>query len=251
MIKYLFYILLLAMSLIAEDLTLGLGPYIQTQPYKGASAIVVPSPVIFYDNGVVYARWTRFGLYFYGHKASKKAGDDYSWGFSLTAQPRPNGYKPSDSSSLTRLDEKKSSLEGGLAFTIYGNDKYLEAMLLTDMLGRYDSYIAKVEAGMKQKLGDFTFYPSIIGVYESRKFTDYYYGITQDEAARTSYDVYQPAGGLRIGAQTYISYPIYKKWSAFFNLRVDRLTNNAKDSPIVSDTYVYSGLASIIYTFDY
>lgn len=251
MIKHLLSLILLALTLAGEDLTLGLGPYFQTQPYKGASAIVVPSPVIFYDNGIVYARWTRFGLYFYGHKASKKAGDDYSWGFSLTAQPRPNGYKPSDSSSLAGLDEKKTSFEGGLAFTIYGNDKYLEAMLLTDMLGRYDSYIAKVEAGMKQKLGDFTFYPSIIGVYESRKFTDYYYGISAAEAARTPYSIYEPSGGLRIAAQTYISYPIIKNWSAFFNLRVDRLTNNAKNSPIVSDSLMYSGLASVIYTFDY
>ena len=251
MIKYLLSLILLTLTLAGEDLTLGLGPYFQTQPYKGASAIVVPSPVIFYDNGIVYARWTRFGLYFYGHKASKKAGDDYSWGLSLTAQPRPNGYKPSDSSSLAGLDEKKTSFEGGVAFTIYGNNRYLEAMLLTDMLDHYDSYIAKVEAGMKQKLGDFTFYPSIIGVYESKKFTDYYYGISATEAARTSYDVYQPAGGLRIGVQTYISYPMIDKWSAFFNIRIDRLTNNAKNSPIVSDTYAYSGLASIIYTFDY
>ena len=249
--KLLGLLLLLTHSLLADDLTLGLGPYFQTQPYKGASAIVVPSPVIFYDNGIIYARWTRFGLYFYGHKASKKAGDDHSWGFSLTAQPRPNGYKPSDSSSLAGLDEKKTSFEGGLAFTIYGNDKYLEAMLLTDLLGRYDSYIAKVEAGMKQKIGDFTFYPSIVGVYESKKFTDYYYGISQEEARRTPYAVYQPNGGLRVGAQTYISYPLYKKWSAFFNIRVDRLTNNAKNSPIVSDTLIYSGLASVIYTFDF
>ena len=242
-------LLFFALSLMAEDLTIGAGPYFQTQPYKGASAIVVPSPVVFYDNGIVYARWTRFGLYFYGHKANKEAGEAYSWGFSLTAQPRPNGYKPSDSDALNGLDEKKTSFEGGLALTIFGNEKYLEAMLLTDMLGRYDSYIAKIEAGFKKKFGSFTFYPSIIGVYESKKFTDYYYGISQDEAARTPYDVYQPAGGLRIGAQTYISYPIYKKWSAFFNLRVDRLTNNAKNSPIVSDSLVYSGLASIIYTF--
>ena len=247
--KLLGLLLLFTFTLLAEDLSIGAGPYFQTQPYRGASTIIVLSPVIFYDNGILYARWTRFGLYFYGHKASKKAGDNYSWGFSFTAQPRPNGYKPSDSSSLAGLDEKKTSFEGGLAFTIYGNDKYLEAMLLTDMLGRYDSYIAEVEAGMKQKLGDFTFYPSIIGVYESRKFTDYYYGISAAEAARTPYSIYEPSGGLRIAAQTYISYPIIKNWSAFFNLRVDRLTNNAKNSPIVSDSLMYSGLASVIYTF--
>ncbi len=249
--KKLIILLFLILTLNAEDLTLGVGPYFQTQPYKDASAIVVPSPVIFYDNGIVYARWTRFGLYFFGHKANKNEGETYSWGFSLTAQPRPNGYKPSYSDALKGLDEKKTSFEGGVAFTVYGDDKYLEAMLVTDLLDRYDSYIAKVEAGFKKKLGSFTFYPSVIAVYESKKFTDYYYGISSKEAARTDYEIYEPGGGLRVAAQTYINYPIYKKLSAFFNLRIDRLTNNAKNSPIVTDTYVYSGLASVIYTFDF
>ncbi len=241
----LFLIMLFLSKLTAEELTIGAGAYFQTQPYKNCDAIIVPSPVIFYDNGIVYARWTRFGVYFYGSKEK-----NLQWGFSLTAQPRPNGYKPSDSPDLEGLDEKKSSFEGGLAYTIYSQGKYLEAMLLTDLLGRYDSYIAKVEIGMKQKIANVSLYPSLIGVYESKKFTDYYYGISDKEAARTSYLPYNPSGGLRVAAQTYINYPLTKKWSAFFNLRIDRLTNNAKNSPIVSDSLVYSGLASLLYTFD-
>ena len=233
----------------AQDLSIGIGPYFQTQPYKGAKAIYVPSPVVFYDNGIVYARWTRFGLYFYGHKAAKEAGESYSWGFSLTAQPRPNGYKPSDSDALKGLDEKKTSFEGGVAFSIFGNQKYLEAMVVTDLLGRYDSYIAKVEAGMQFKTGDWSFVPNAVFVYESQKFTRYYYGITEKESQRTSYPVYQPSGGLRIALQGYANYQITPNWSAFFNLRVDRLTDNAIDSPIVEDSYMYSGLASILYTF--
>jgi outer membrane protein len=248
MMKKLLGMVLLNIALFAQDLTLGLGGYFQTQPYKDTDTIVVPSPVIFYDNGIVYARWTRFGVYFYGHKASDMSGD-LSWGFSLTAQPRPNGYSPDDSKALQGLDEKKTSVEGGLAFTVYGGDAYLEAMLITDLLDRYDSYIGKIETGLKYKWLDITFYPSIVFVYESEKFTQYYYGISQEEAQRTSYDIYQPNGGLRVAAQTYINYPIYKQWALFFNLRVDRLTNNAKNSPIVADDFVYSGLASLTYTF--
>ena len=235
--------------LFSQDLSIGIGPYFQTQPYKGAKPLYVPSPVVFYDNGIIYARWTRFGVYFYGHKANKEAGERYSWGFSLTAQPRPNGYKPSDSDALNGLDEKKTSFEGGLAFSVFGNGKYLEAMLVTDLLGRYDSYIAKVETGMQYKTGNWSFTPNLVLVYESQKFTRYYYGIDQDEASRTSYPLYQPSGGLRIAAQTYATYSFTDTFSAFFNLRIDRLTNNAAASPIVEEDYVYSGLASILYTF--
>ena len=243
--KVCFIFLMMINTLFATDLSIGIGPYVQTQPYKDADAIVVPSPVVFFDNSVVYARWTRLGVYFLGKKEEK-----FSWGFSLTAQPRPNGYKPEDSVYLHGLDEKKTSFEGGIAFTIYGGGKYLEAMLVTDLLDRYDSYLAKIETGFKYKLGDFTFYPNVVLVYESKKFTRYYYGISSDEAARTSYDIYQPNGGLRVAAQTYINYPLYKSWELFFNLRADRLTNPAKDSPIVSDSFIYSGIAAIMYKFE-
>jgi outer membrane protein len=179
MLKKFFFFIFFSSLVFATDLTIGLGSYFQTQPYKDTSAIVVPSPVIFYDNGIVYARWSRFGVYFYGKKS-----DDLSWGFSLTAQPRPNGYSSDDSDALKNLDDKKSSFEGGLAFTIAKDGKYLEAMIVTDLLDRYDSYIAKVETGFKYKLNKLTFYPSIVGVYESSKFTRYYYGITKEEASK-------------------------------------------------------------------
>ncbi|MDA3909426.1 MAG: MipA/OmpV family protein, partial [Sulfurimonas sp.] len=81
--KYILIFLLIFSALEAEDkkqkVTIGAGPYIQTQPYKNVDDIVLSSPVIFFDNGVAYVRWTRAGLYFLGDKQK-----DYSWGFSLT-----------------------------------------------------------------------------------------------------------------------------------------------------------------------
>ncbi len=235
--------------LFSEDLYLGIGPYFQTQPYKGAKPLYVPSPVIFFDNGYVYARWSRFGAYFYGKK-----GKEISWAFSVTAQPRPNGYKPGDSKELNGLDEKKTSLEAGLAYSIFDKKKnsikYFEFMALTDVLGRYDSYILKGEGGIVLKYNKLSFTPSFVFVYESQKFTNYYYGISNEEAARTSYNEYRGSGGVRFAIQAYLNYDITEKWSAFFNLRVDRLTNDAKNSPITDTAYMYSGLASILYKFE-
>ncbi len=243
--KQFFLFLLMTLFAIAEDLSIGAGAYFQTQPYKGVSTILVPSPVIFYDNGIIYARWTRVGVYFYGKKS-----DDLSWGFSLTAQPRPNGYKPSDSEALVGLDEKKSTLEGGLAFTMYGGGKYFEAMVVHDLLGYNKSWLTKAEAGFKYKLQKLSLYPSVVVAYESQKFTRYYYGISSNEAARTSYPIYQPSGGVRFALQSYASYPLTKKLSAFFNLRADYLSKEAYNSPIVNTHFMYSGLASLLYTFE-
>jgi len=248
-VKYLLLLILIFSALLAEEkkekITIGFGPYIQTQAYKDVAPIVVPSPVVFFDNGLVYVRWTRVGIYFLGEK-----NEDYSWGFSLTAQPQPYNYKASDSDALEAMQDKESSFEAGLAFSIQADKTYFEIMALNDILGRYNSWIIKSELGYEFKLGDFSFYPSAVLLYQSSQFVNYYYGVTQSEATPFRAE-YHAGNALQLGAQTYIEYPLSKKLSAFFNIRVDKLPQEITESPIVNDDYIYSGLASLIYTFEY
>lgn len=244
--KYILTLLLLLSTLFAqekEEITLGLGSYIQTQPYANVDTIVLPSPVVFFDNGLFYVRWTRLGVYFLGQKS-----EDFSWGFSLTAQPRPFGYESSD---ISGMDERKDTWEGGLAFSAASGNTYIEIMALNDLLGRYDSWIIKTELGLDFTLGDFSFYPSLIAVYQSQDFLDYYYGVTQVEATRRGENTYKPKAGMQYGIQTYIKYPFTKELSALINIRADKLPSQATQSTIVNDDYIYSGLASLIYTFEY
>ena len=247
--KSLILFLLLSNSLLlatASEITLGAGIYTQSQPYRGTNTKFLPSPVIFYDNGIFYARWSRFGVYFLGKKK-----ENYSWGFSLTMQPRTLGYKASDSSYLTGMDERKSTLEGGLAFSAsYQEDKYIELMLLGDMMNTYNSWIARAEIGDKFKVKNFTFYPSLILLYQSSKFSNYYYGVKSTEV-QANRPYYAPTGGLEYGIQTYIKYPLTKQLSTLINLRYDRLPSSASDSPLTDKSYIYSGLFSLIYTFEY
>lgn len=250
--KYLIISVLLFLNLYAKDeskqkVTLGLGAYAQTQPYKDVDTILLPSPVVFFDNGLFYMRWSRGGIYFYGDKS-----DDFSWGFSFTAQPRVYGYKSSDSPYLIGMDERKNTLEGGLAFSAQKEDLYIEVMALTDVLDRYESWLVKTEFGDKYTAGNFSFYPSMIISYQSSDFMDYYYGVKESEVNlglnRTQYTA---DAGFQIGAQTYIKYPLTNEWAILLNLRADLLPSSVKDSPIVENNYIYSGLASVIYTFEY
>jgi outer membrane protein len=242
---------LITISLIASEkkqkLTIGLGLYTQTQPYKDADAIMLPSPVVFYDDGLFYVRWSRVGVYFLGEKK-----DDYLWGFSLTAQPRTLGYKSKDTKYLKGLDEKKNTFEGGLAFSGMYKSYYIEIMALEDLLGRYNSWVIRGELGYdKIKIGDFSFYPSIVLLYQSSKLINYYYGISLDDAKSSGYKRYSANNGLEVGVQTYIKYPLTKKLSTLINIRLDKLSSEATNSPIVHDNYIFSSLVSLIYTFEY
>jgi len=229
-----------------QKFTIGLGAYAQSQPYKGVDSFVVPSPVFFFDNGLFYIRWSRAGIYFLGDKQ-----ENYSWGFSLTVQPRVFGYNPENSQELQGMDERETTFEGGLAFSALHNKSYIEIMLLTDVLNRHDSWLIKTEVGDEFELGHFTFYPSLIVSYQSADFVNYYYGVTQREASKTSFNLYEPGAGFQVGAQTYIEHPITDELSLLLNMRADSIPYSARNSPILESSVIYSGLASLIYTFTY
>ena len=249
--KYLLILSLFFFTLNAADakqkVTIGLGPYIQTQPYKqDTTPILVPSPVIFFDNSLFYIRWSRFGMYFLGKKEK-----DFAWGFSITAQPRTYGYTSNESKALEGMDERKTTFEAGIAFSATLDDKYIESMLLTDILRRHDSWIFKTEIGDKYHFGKLNFYPSFIIIYQSQQFLNYYFGVKNSEKIDKIRPAYTPTDGVLIGAQTYIRYPLTKKLSTFINIRTDLIPQTAYNSPIVSKRYIYSGLFSLIYTFEY
>ncbi len=247
--KYFFLIFLIFFQLLAEEnkqkITLGAGPYIQTQPYTHVNNLILASPVVFFDNGVAYIRWTRGGFYFLGEKK-----DDYAWGFSLTAEPRPYGYKSTDAIELSGMQERKNTWEGGLAFSAQLDKTSFEIMALTDLLNSSDAWIIQAELGYELKVNNFSFYPSFIAIYQSLEFLNYYYGVTQSEATLVR-SAYFPHADIQYGVQTYIKYPFTDTLSTLINIRADKLANEAKNSPLVNDSTIYSGLLSLIYTFEY
>lgn len=249
--NFLVAILLISSLLFADDakqeVSVGFGPYIQSQPYKSTSNFVLPSPVIFFDNSLFYVRWSRFGVYFLGDKQ-----DNFAWGLSLTAQPRTLGYAPDDSKYLSGMDERKSSFEGGLAFSAKYKNTYIENMLLHDLLGYHKGWLNRTEIGTKYSIGKVNFYPSIVMLYTSDKFMNYYYGVKDSEVNLSlNRPAYKASSGFEYGVQTYIGFPLTKNFSALFNFRYDRLPKSATNSPLVEDNYIYSGLASILYNFEY
>jgi len=245
--KYILILLLIFSYLNAEEkkqtFTVGLGPYIQTQPYKNVDNIVLISPVLFFDNELFYIRWSRAGMYFLGD-----VQEEYSWGFSFTIQPRPYGYSESD---IKGMDERESTWEGGISFSAKTDKAYIEIMALTDILDRYNSWILKSEIGYDLKIWNFSLYPSLITIYQSADFTNYYYGVKKSESDKSTFSEYVPRGGFLIGMQTYIKYPFTDNFATLINIRADRISNEAASSPLVDENFIYSGLVSLIYTFHY
>jgi len=228
-----------------QKVLVGGGAYVQSQPYEGADAIILPTPVIFFDNKLFYVRWTRVGMYFLG-----SSDDEFSWGLSLTAQPRPNGYKEEESSTLKGMDTKEVSWEAGLSFATEYKQVYFELIAMHDLLDTFNGYTVRAELGTTIKTGNWSLYPSLFAIYRSDYFNNYYYGVKESEETLFR-PAYNATGDMEYAIQAYIKYDFTKEWSTLINLRADQLSNEAYNSPIVDTHQMYSGMVSLLYTFEY
>lgn len=249
--------LLFPLLLLSKDDTyFGLGPYFQTQPYKEADPVVLATPVIFFDNSLFYVRWVRVGMYFYGDKS-----DDLAWGLSFTAQPQSLGYdetpamtqinRRSPTPILQGMEERESSWEAGIAFSAESHGFFTEFLAMQDILNRSNALKLRAEAGMSVKHGRWQFVPSLMLIWLSQPFTNYYYGVPDDEAdlslGRTAY---RTDAALNVAVQSYIKYTFADHWHLLANLRVDRFDDTIQRSPIVGDSYMASGMLSVLYSFN-
>jgi outer membrane protein len=239
--KIIIILLLLSTLIRAENyLLVGAGPYVQSQPYTDTDAFALPSPVVFMEYEIFYIRWSQMGVYFYGGE---------NWGLSLMLQPRPNGYEAKDSDSLSGMKKRKSSWEGGISLAGKNDLGFAEIIYAHDILNSSNRSLIRAEAGTKIKSKKWTFVPSFLLLWFSEGFNNYYYGVTQQESS-VDRAAYHADAGLNAALQNYTNYQITPKWSLLLNTRVDFLNSTITDSPIVSDKYIFSGMLSILYSFD-
>lgn len=228
-----------------DTIFIGAGPYMQTQPYKGVSARLVPSPVIFFDNNIFYIRWSKIGVYLAGKKKQ-----NYSWALSLAAQPCTFGYSASNSSYLKGMSNKNNSIEAGLELDGTYKTLFFNILSFHDVLNNNNSYMAHIQFGDSIKYKSLSLYPSILAIYYADKFNNYYYGVTHNEATPIR-PYYHSNGGFNYAIETYLRYKITKKWYFLSYIRAEYLNKTIQNSPIVNSHYIYSGLLSVMYKLSF
>lgn len=221
----------------ALEARIGAGPYVQSQPYQGADPLLLPTPVIFFDNRLLYVRWTRVGLYVYGKQ---------NWGVSITAEPRPWGYQAEDASALRGMAERKPGWEGGLAIGGKNRLGFAELTYFHDLQDNSDGGLLRLEAGTSFSQGRWLHVPSLYIIRYSDAIIDYYYGVSPREstAQRPAYDA---QAAVNIALQYFFLYEMNRRWNLSANTRVDYLAPEITDSPLVDDRWMASAMVSLLY----
>ncbi|MEL0620542.1 MipA/OmpV family protein [Psychrobacter proteolyticus] len=198
-------------------------------------------PGAFYDNNKVYVRGAQAGAYLINDGVNQ---------LSAYAKLAGSEFEPDDANgALQGLDERKSSAEAGLSYQRRTAIGGIRAQIGADVLDRSGGNTARLTYLSRITKGKLTVYPSIGFEYHDADYNEYYYGVSEKEAAKTGVDEYKSNSSLNPYINISANYDFNERWAGFANQSVSYVPNEQYDSPMVDSRTEAATTLGLLYKF--
>lgn len=203
----------------------GIGLGISREIYKGYDRRVIPLPIIGY-------RGEKLNVYgpFVSYDATQMGAVDVS----LQVAPRFQGFDENDSDVFEGMEDRKFSMDAGIALSYDKHNWKTNVSAMFDVLGRSNGYELSMGVGRVFRFGPVFVEPSVSIDYLDDKHVDYYYGVRMNEATG-SRAYFQGDHAVNYAVGLSVSTPIF--FGGFTQLAFDHtwFDSSITDSPIVED----------------
>ncbi|MFQ6553152.1 MipA/OmpV family protein [Aestuariibius insulae] len=182
-------------------------------------------------------------------------GGDPADGLSFRGSFRSIGERDSDDfGELDGLDDIDRALELGFGI-VYTQPGYEVFADLRQGFGGHESLVGEVGADAILRPTDqlsMSVGPRVF--FGSDDYAETYFGITEEEAAASDFDAFDPEGGaLSAGLEVGVSYRFNDRWSVDGAVAYDRYLGDAADSPIMEEGSEdqYTARVGLVRTFSF
>lgn len=223
------------------ELSVGANIIITNSAYDVDGSEVRVLPGVFYDNNKFYARGAQAGAYLINDGTNQ---------LSASIQLAGNEFDPEDANgALSGLDERKASAAAGLTYQRRTPIGGFRAQIATDVLGRNDGNFGRLTYLTRISKDKLTVYPSVGIEWNDEDFNDYYYGVSDEESARTGVAAYSPSQSFSPYVSVSANYDINDKWAGFASQTLNYLSNEQHDSPMVDSRVDSNTVIGLLYKF--
>ncbi|WP_227677472.1 MipA/OmpV family protein [Psychrobacter ciconiae] len=223
------------------QLSVGANVLINKSAYDTDGTEVRVLPGVFYDNNKIYARGAQAGVYLI---------NDGSNQLSAYTELAGSEFDPDDAGgALSKLDKRKWSAAAGLTYLRLTPIGGFRAQLATDVLGRNDGSLGRLTYLAKVSKDKLTVYPSAGFEWHDRNYNEYYYGVSNEESARSGVAAYQPSQSFSPYVSVSANYDINDKWAGFASQSLHYLPNDLYDSPMVDSRIEANTAIGLLYKF--
>ena len=171
------------------------------------------------------------------------------WVIGVIGRVQTLGLGNPDSPELSGLDERKWSLEGGLLMGWRGWPVHFDWRTHFEILDRHDGATSKLAVLLPRKRDWGYVVPSASLVYRSANYTNYYFGVSPDEAL-PSRPEYAAGSSISTKLQLGLGYALTEKWLLKARLGMEFYDDEIGNSPIVDEGKVWSASIGFAYNSD-
>lgn len=207
------------------ELSVGVNVRYEQTPYDTDGGKFSILPGVFYDNNKVYARGNTFGAYIL---------NDGTHQLDAFAQIAGSSFDPEDAEgALAGLDERKWTGLVGLSYLQRTPIGGFRAQIATDIAGRSDGNVARLAYLAKFSDDKLTVYPSVGFEWNDSNYNEYYYGISDSEAAKTGLPSYSPGSSVNPYVSVSGMYDFNDQWAGFASQSFEHLSSKQYNSPMM------------------
>ena len=216
----------------------GLGVYSTQSIIRSKDNDTTVLPYVYADKGRFFARVDTFGV------KTIPLGAGY---LEFAGRVSQDGWK-ADTAALRGLQDRKTPIPLGIGTfqeTPYGG------IFLNAFVDANKSHGGLFEAmyAAKFTLGAFSFYPQAGVEYTTKKYSNYFYGVTAAESAASGYAAYEAGASTAPMLGLAVEVPVADSWKLSLQYRHKWLDSAVKNSPLVSRNSQDTAFVALSYQF--
>ena len=228
-------------SFAEHSLQLGLAASVNTSFYEDVGEERYAFPLIIAEYDRFYLQGIHGGYRFFQNEKDQS--------LALEIRRTFDGYNSKDSDALAGMDDRDAAWEAGLAYEITMADGQAKAKLMHDISNNHNGFSARFEYERPLLMDAAHLVSWYTGLeYWSRRKTDYYFGVTPEEAM-SAHPVYAPnkSYNFNFGVNTFKR--LNDKFTVIFNAEYLRASDAVNDSPLTTRQDQWSAYAGVFYRF--
>lgn len=228
------------------DLSIGAAGSYANGIYKGYSGNWTAAPIFQLESRHFYVRGLSAGMKLF---ESEDQSQELLLGASYLLNYRFEPKKTNDI-RLKQLNKRRSSITADISYNIYTPYGNLETTLQRDVSGRsHGSRFSAQYSYFWETTPRLTVVPAIGFVHSSKRFNQYYYGISAAESARSGLNAFDARASLQPYAEVQLEYKIDKQFSLIGSLYSERLAKRARHSGMLEGRHMIEGSVGVLYHF--
>ncbi|UXZ04887.1 MipA/OmpV family protein [Moraxella nasicaprae] len=222
-------------------LRVGMNATYHSSSYAADDGVEV-MPQAFFDNNRWYIEGAEAGYYPF-------KSDQHHLRTGISYDGRSFDHDDAKTDALRQLDDRQWSANAYASYMYVSPYGGFKAKVGTDITGRHHGQSVSLSHLSKFNKEKLTIYPEFGAIWYSKKYNDYYYGISSAESVRSGLNTYQAGSGVSPFATVTASYQLNDQISIFGNQRLEWLSSAQKNSPMTDGSLDSKTRLGINYQF--